>query len=370
MPRAHAVLAAAALAAALSPVARAQLDTTGIQIPGEEEGMTYQLVNDLLRFGEPEPRPRTPGTLRLATYNIENLFDDIDDPALTDRGDDKDMLKPLSHRHAAARAIRAIDADVLTLQEIESEEVLRAFRDEFLQGMGYEHIASIDAGDSRGIEQAVLSRYPITHVQNWPGMRLEGVHPAMYGRSENWYAGEPIDFRRSPLLVEVLVPGDEGALPYALSLLVVHHKSGGPAGYWREAETDGVLKIVTDLMTENPDRNLAILGDFNAQPDDESVQRYLRAGFRDAFGELPESRTGVPRTFATHSSGRRIDLILVNDNLNEELVAGSAWVMATVARELDSDRRDPPPPGWASDHYPVVVDLRPREADAVIEAAQ
>lgn len=350
----------------LAAPALSQLDTVGVQIPGEEEGLTYELVNDLLRYGEQVPRPRTPGAVRLATYNVENLFDDIDDPELTGRGDDADMLKPMSHRHAAARAIRAIDADVLTLQEIESESVLRWFRDEFLADMGYEHIASIDAGDGRGIEQAVLSRYPITQTQNWPGKPLGGVHPEKYGNNDNWHAGEPLEFRRSPLLVEVEVPADareqeaeagSDSESYRVSLLIVHHKSGRHAGYWREAEAKGLLAITQELMAEQPGRNLAILGDFNARPNEDSVRTYTDNGFIDVFGS-PSPRN---RKVATHVSGRRIDLILVNEALRDEIVPESAWVMATVADELNARRGDPPPPGWASDHYPVVVDLVPRE---------
>ena len=33
-----------------------------------------------------------------------------------------------------------------------------------LRRLGYEHIASVDAGDGRGIEQAVLSRFPVSGV--------------------------------------------------------------------------------------------------------------------------------------------------------------------------------------------------------------
>jgi len=74
--------------------------------------------DDHRRIGQLDAPERTPGTLRLATYNALNLFDDHDNPALTGRNDDADDTKPASEKQALADAIRAIDADVIAMQEI------------------------------------------------------------------------------------------------------------------------------------------------------------------------------------------------------------------------------------------------------------
>src|SRR5690606_27145730 len=110
------------------------------------------------RNGIAEPRAKAEGTVRLPTYNAENLFDAADDPALSGRYEDAAETKPEHERRAIAETVRRIDAVVLALQEVESEEALRRFVDEHLSHSGYEHVISIDAGAERGIEQAVLSR--------------------------------------------------------------------------------------------------------------------------------------------------------------------------------------------------------------------
>lgn len=309
------------------------------------------------RFGSAEPTPKPAGALRFATYNIENLFDDKDDPALSGEYEDIDDTKPAAHVEAAAAAIRRIDADILALQEVESEEALRAFRDAHLSGLGYDHLASIDAGDERGIEQAVLSRYPIVEAKNWPRMELGGVHPEKWGDGPNYNAGKPLTFHRSPLRVTVQVPAAEGRPePYELTLFIVHQKSGRDGDYWRRAEAARTVQLAAELTREDPDRNIIIAGDFNAVFRDAPMQTFRGAGFVDAFDV---GRTPGPE-YISHESGRRIDFILLNPAAVKEFIPQTRFVLGMPARPEGADwRTTPPPPGYASDHYPVVVDLTP-----------
>lgn len=323
--------------------------------------------DDFIRFGTRDIPARTPGTVRLATYNVENLFDDQDDPTLTGRNEDIDDTKPEPHVRALANTIRALDADIIALQEIESEEVLLWFRDTYLVGLGYDHVAAVDAGDDRGIEQAVLSRYPIESVTNWPRLPLGGVHPDEWGNSENWNAGQPITFHRSPLRVAINIPPQSGTdevpagIPdaYQLTLYVVHAKSGRPGEYWRVSEARGLVNQINQQLADDPDANIAVLGDFNAFLSDESVQAIITtATLTDALADVADRS---PR-FMTHESGRRIDHILVNNNLQPEIVTTSPFVLGTPSLPEGVDwRQDWRPDGYASDHFPVVLELTPRD---------
>lgn len=310
-------------------------------------------------YRDAQPRliaPRTapdkpPHAVRLATYNIENLFDDRDDPSLEGRFDDcysfdkTVRAKPRAQLAAAARAIRALDADVLALQEIESYDALIDFRHSHLAGMGYDHVVSIDVGQERGIEQAVLSRFPITHARVWPNKVLDTQDPDD--------PGQPLRYRRSPLMATVEVPAGarNNPTPYTVNLFVVHHKSGRRHSDWRAAEA----RALRDILAEPgaPAGNIAVLGDFNATPDQTPVRTYLDAGFDIAF---------APDDFPpTHASGRPIDFILVNPDLAQDLVPGTGFVLGTPLRPDEWDWRSTPVPfGYASDHMPVAIDLDPR----------
>jgi endonuclease/exonuclease/phosphatase family metal-dependent hydrolase len=316
------------------------------------------------RLGVAEAPAKAEGAIRLATYNILNLFDEYDNPAQSDRFDDMYSsregirAKPESELRAVADTIRRLDADVIGLQEIESFDALQAFNAEYLSDLGYEFVVSIDVGQERGIEQAVLSRYPIREARVWPNMPLGGVHPEKYGSGENWYAGEPIAYRRSPLYVRVEIPSTGEDSTYDLELFVIHQKSGGPASYWREAESKGLIKLIAERQKANPDANIAVLGDFNATADAQSIRTYIEQG---GLTLSMNSHGSGAATNLTHESDRAIDFIFVNDNLKQSLVADSAFVLGAPLRPSGADyRTTPAPEGYAADHLPVAVDLFPR----------
>lgn len=315
----------------------------------------------VIRHGRKDPLPKPAGAVRLATYNIENLYDTewkgSDEGRITE-------IKPAAHRQAIADAIRAIDADILALQEIQSKEVLEKFNAEYLKGMGYTFVASLDAGDPRGIEQSVLSRFPISNEKVWPRIDLGVKHPEKLGRRANPDAGKPIIMARSPMHATVEVPAAKtgSGKPYALTLFVVHQKSGAFYSYQREAEALGILKLAKDPTLHKPSDNIVILGDFNARPSEKSVQTYVDAGFVDAFGDLTKDE---PAEFITHVSGRAIDHIMVSPSLRPELVNASRFVLGTMQRPDGVDwRSTSPPPGYGSDHYPVVIDIMPVDVEA------
>lgn len=329
---------------------------------GETEGV--------IRTGQAQPNPRPAGTIRVATYNVENFFDASDEMRAAASGETLTPIKPLPDRAAVAAAIRAIDADVLALQEVGSLKTLTMFRDEQLKGMGYDYIASIDSGDERGIENAVLSRFPIKDEKVWSQEGLGDKHPPTLGRGEpHPDAGKEIVLKRSPLRVTVEVPAAKvaellgtkppsQAKPYALTLFCVHYKSGRDFSYWRGAEARRTLALAKDVEAASPGANVIILGDFNAREGEEPHRVLTEGGFVDAFEGVPPGDT----RYLTHASGRAIDRILLNAAARSEFVAESRFVLGTPQRPARADwRTTPPPKGYASDHSPVVIDLKPAD---------
>jgi hypothetical protein len=322
-------------------------------------------------IGIPEPLPRTPGTIRVATYNLENLFDDKDDPNYSGKYEDLASTKPVEQLKGLAAAIHKVDADVLAVEEVESQDALRAFRDDYLADMGYTYLVSLDSGDLRGIEQAVLSRFPLEKAQVWPNLPLAGVHPDKFGNEPNEFAGEPITYRRSPLRVDVVVPAGDAPAPaaaYRLTLFVVHHKAGRAGGYWREAEASKAVELIAQAEAATPgDDNVIVLGDFNATAGEASVKTYLDNGFVTAerlakASDDVKARHWKSAAWTTHASGRTIDMILLNPNAAKAFVPASMFVLGTPQRPRGADwRTTPPPPGYGSDHEPVAIDLTPRD---------
>ncbi|MCC6427770.1 MAG: endonuclease/exonuclease/phosphatase family protein [Phycisphaerales bacterium] len=330
------------------------------QQPAATQASAKSEPRDLIRFGSRSAKPKAAGAVRLVTYNVENLFDDKDDPALSGEHDDKGNTKPESACKGAAAAIRLLDADIIAVEEVESLEALTWFRDGWLSDLGYTYIASVDAGDARGIEQGVLSRYPIKNIKNWPRMGIPGVHPANAPDAE---PGSPLTLHRSPLKVDVVIGDGPDS---TLTLFVVHHKSAARSAYWREAEAKKVIELIKTEEASNPGRPVAILGDFNTTPDQPTVQTYITGGMIDVFAD----RIAGDPAWVSHESGRAIDLILGNQAFVSRIAGGSHFILGVPARPAGSDwRTTPPPEGYGSDHYPVVVDLTFAGAKPVIAPA-
>ncbi|MEE2973122.1 MAG: endonuclease/exonuclease/phosphatase family protein [Planctomycetota bacterium] len=341
-----AVILLSADVSAVPPSDRAEQDSTG---PGH-------------RFGRSEPLSRSDGSVRLAAYNVLNLFDPVDDPTLEGRYDDLAMATSADRCRALARAIRAVDADILCLQEVESAEALRWFRDTFLDGMGYDHVASRDVGYYRGVEQSVLSRFPIAEVTVWPDEDLADMEALKRGKGWTRDGDPPARFQRSPIMVDVEVPGPDGGEAYPLTVVVVHHKSGR---YRRQRESEAlqIRELLDARLEKEPDLNLAVLGDFNSNPGDKVIEVYKDAGFVNAY-EHRWLKTGDTRKlFRTHESNRAIDYIMLHPNLDAEVVDGTFQVVGTLHPGDEYDwRKDDPPAGYAADHYPLAIDLRPVES--------
>lgn len=352
------LLTACLVSVAAGGICQAQNATAAPAAPPAPAVPERTKTQGVIRHGVTEAPAKPAGAVRVASYNIENLFAPAAEGRMGDAKARGTEPKPEAHMKAVADAIRKVDADVLALQEIESLETLTTFRDTYLKGMGYDHIASLDAGDDRGIEQSVLSRFPIKEAKNWLHLPLGGNHPANRTESDR-VAGGPIQFKRSPLMAAIELPAAKdapaGAAPQTLTLFVVHFKSGGRAdGYWREREADKTASLAKETLAADPSTSVIILGDFNARPQERAFKFVSGAGFEDAFGDLPD---GDPK-YITHSSDRVIDHLMLSPRAAAGLVKETRFVFGTINRPAGVDwRTTEAPEGWASDHYPVVVDL-------------
>lgn len=290
-------------------------------VPGCERGTGVGSV--------PEGRKEV---VRIATFNVDGL---PESPAVDDAEESRRL-------EAIGGALRRIDADIIALQDVESLRAVEWLRDTYLADLGYEYVASLDVGHERGAENAVLSRYPITDAKVWPDARLPGEHPDTIWGEPNRYAGQPLRFRRSPLMVEIEIAGFGGAEdPYRLTLFNVEHKGGDEYDYWRAAEAQAVLYLVGRLGEE---RNVLVLGSFHAEKGSVGVDTYLDNGFKDIL-----RKGGETKRWVTEASGDRTDLILANGAAEAEMDEDAGFVLGTAADESMAHL----------ERYPVVAGLRP-----------
>ncbi|MGH7242029.1 MAG: endonuclease/exonuclease/phosphatase family protein [Phycisphaerales bacterium] len=363
--RIAASFAAVFLSVLMAPVMCLAQVAPAIEKPAPATPVAKTVDRSTVRFGEKTAKPRTPGQVRIATYNTMNLFDS-DPVTRTHNEGDPAPIKPQEEREAIAAGIRAIDSDIVALEEVESLDVLKAFRDKYLAGMGYDHVQLVESEDPRGIDNAVLSRFPIVKTESYNDRKIGGKHPARDGNRPNPLAGEEIKFRRTPLRVDIKIPTSAFNLKdgedEVVTLLIIHHKSGRGSDYWRIAEAKGVVDIVKEIEAADPKARIAVLGDFNGMVTDPNGKVYTDAGMFDVFA----GRNAAEPRNISHESGRRIDLILLNKNLKSQFVNDSEFIYGMPARPEGADwRTTAPPEGYGSDHYPVTLEIDAKRGNGV-----
>ena len=367
--------AAFVLTFALSCNAGAQVeDSKSPPTPAQDSGKTAKPQRPAgPRFGVPAAPKKAEGTLRLASYNMLNLFDHADDPALSGEWDDMTLAVTEDRAKGLADAIKRLDADILVLEEVESKEAVEWFRDTYLKGLGYDHVASLDAGYYRGVEQSVLSRFPLRDARVFLDTKLDAKPAEKPTESESGSQApnDPTKFQRSPLAVNVIMPNN-----YTLTLYAIHHKAGGKAfDDHRAAEAKKIIELAAKDM-KTPGRNVVLLGDFNATPNSDVRKLYQSAKFVNGYDfrnaedvarqkqKLSnEDRDTLNEKYTTHESERPIDYILMSTSFAEEAVPGSFFVLQTLYPGDAYDwKTDPHPAGYASDHRPIAIDFTPRDS--------
>ncbi|MCX4696486.1 endonuclease/exonuclease/phosphatase family protein [Streptomyces sp. NBC_01408] len=204
-------------------------------------------------------------TLRLATFNVENLFarwrfqEGVNPADANTRGwiVDQTHFVELGQEDKAitGAAVGEIDADVLALQEVENVDTLKHFRDRSLGPGKYPYVAGVDGNDNRRlIDVAVLSKLPITHIRTHQH-HLDPANPTQ-GL-----------FSRDCLEVDVEV--GTGLSKNTVTIYVNHFKSmeGGRSQTraLRERQSAKVMEIVTERFGQSSpgDSPFVILGDLN-----------------------------------------------------------------------------------------------------------
>ncbi len=303
----------------------------------------------------PSVSAQTDNVLTVATYNVENAFDVYDDPYTKDEGTD---VKLRWEYERIAEALKAINADVVGFQEVENEHVLQALVDEYLPGMGYKHVAVPLTNDTRGIKLGLISRLPIESITSYRWQTL--LHPEA---DRSWR------FARDLFHAKLRLPNGE-----LLNVFVVHLKSkgsreGDPQSVkWRSSEAMRIRQIISDMLAENPDEKIILMGDFNSQPGEPALNALLTPAASHGNGPVPGSGPGTDNAWpilydchqlipmedrTTYPSERFpnsvIDFIFTSPAMTSALLAETAKVF----KDPELTR--------GSDHLPVVASFEMAE---------
>lgn len=270
------------------------------------------------------------GIVKIATYNVFNFFDDFDDPYVENErlpGKSKEELALL------AKVIHEVDADLLALEEVENRPFVSQFVHEYLGDMGYAEVVFFEGNSDRGIDVALLSRFPVGEVTSHRHFEFADAN------------GRPMRFQRDLLQARI---EPKGYAPFDVYVVHLKSKYGGEEVSLpvRMGEANTVRKLFNELLTDKPDAPFVICGDFNDTFESKPVQTIVGQGpkaLRTFVDQLPEEKR---ITFNKEPYRSMIDFIFASPAMGKWYVEGSY------------DTRQGSVEDSGSDHNPVMARFR------------
>lgn len=298
-------------------------------------------------------------------YNVENLFDTVDDTTRNDEeflpGGDRRWTEGRYQKKISAisRAIVAAGEwelpALIGLCEVENVEVVMdlAFGD--LLSAGQYGVVHRDSPDLRGIDVALMYRkdhFRIAEVRSWVPIRPDN---------------DPF-LSRNLLYAKAVIDCD------TLHVIVCHFPSrrgGVLATQGAREEMAQLLRVKTDsILAVEADAAIIVMGDFNASPDDEIMKKLTCGGLLANVSDRLAS--GEKGTYRYQGKWEVIDQLVISSIMavrRGPFHADPESVRVPDAPFLLAD--DPAYPGkkpfatyagyrWAggySDHLPVVITI-------------
>lgn len=213
--------------------------------------------------------------LCIAFYNLENLFDTIDDP---NKNDEEFLPQGKNHWNSKrfnekinnmSKVISEIGNDiqakgpvVIGVSEVENKQVLEALvASENLAPLTY-GIVHYDGPDLRSVDVALLYQKQHFKVTSSRSVRL-----TIPGK-DDWYTRD-----------QLVVSGELDGEP--INFIVNHwpSRSGGEkrSAPLRNAAADLCRSISDSIMKADPNAKIIIMGDLNDDPMDKSLTEHLKA---------------------------------------------------------------------------------------------
>lgn len=244
---------------------------------------TVQAQNDSILFEGFDDTFRGNGAIRVMFYNLENLFDTYDDTLKNDesflpKGDHHwTNYKYYQKSNNLGRTILAVGGwegvELVGLCEVENLKVLKDLTQKTaLKNTNYK-ILHKESPDKRGIDVAMLYRSDKITIDT-----VQYI---------NVFLGKDQRPTRDILYATV-----QTANKARLHVFVNHWPSryGGQmkSNPKRKAAAQVVRNYVDSILTKEPNANILLMGDFNDEPENESIHDVLRAQNDSTFQDSTE----------------------------------------------------------------------------------
>lgn len=268
-------------------------------------------------------------------YNLENLFDTYNDPAKNDEeflpeGKNKwTETKYNKKLHNMATVIQAMAQDnggfhtILGVSEVENRLVLEDLVCQPEIAPANFQIVHYDGPDRRGVDVALLYRpeqFKFIESQSIPfTFKGTNVNITLSEKEQNYFRTRDI----------LMVRGEIDGEMFAFYVTHLPSRIGGKGSDLRSLGAEIIYKHAKGLMEIYPDIKIAVMGDMNDDPFDDSMAKWLKGrkeitavsegDFYNPFWNMLEKGHG---SLCYQGKWSIYDQILVNSNLVSDSEGG------------------------------------------------
>lgn len=265
----------------------------------------------------------------IAFYNVENLFDTINDPKKHDEASPimemkgnktKAYLKKIDNMAKVISLIGAKEAKsspaIIGLAEVENRKVIEdMLKTSYLKNRNY-GIIHHDSPDSRGIDVALLYKQSV----------FKPIHDKTYALELHKENGK-LEYTRDQLLVSGYLDGE-------LVHFIVNHwpsRRGGErkSSPKREKAAKLNLKIIKDVKEQDENPKIIIMGDFNDDPTDVSIKKVLKTKYKKSRAKRGGFYNPMERMFV---KGLNTLGFKGNINLFDQIILSSPLLVSKKSR--------------------------------------
>lgn len=305
-------------------------------------------------YAEPAPLPQPlrpgPNQFTVATFNVENYFDLIDDTHL----DAEPKPSPAELSIKQAKLTYAISnllgcPTILGVMEVEKASLLQDLADQMTATCGFTYdVNHLESPDSRGIDVALLTQPGRVAVQSLAlRQTCSPIETESNDGSVNCPAGEFPLFSRPPLHAVLTVDGE------TYTVMVNHFKSkrGGDleTESQRVAQARHLDTLADEALASDTAARVIIMGDFNDYNQSPPMLALTAGGkLVDTLQRVPES---ARYSFVFSGASQLIDGMFVSPALDQRIV--DVKIMHVNADYPDALSLDTSPAGIpykSSDH--------------------
>jgi len=272
------------------------------------------------------------GNATITTYNVENLFDLVDDPDKDDEGSTPtaEGLETQLAKLALAVEIELDLPEILIVQEVENTAILQELGDRVNSATGTDYVAtSFETSDGRGIEVGFL--WDADRVSLLDAFQMSGPDV------EAAFGPDSASPGREPLVGLFSIDGTE------VTIIGNHFKSKGgddpifgvnqppirSTEAQRKDQAQAVRNFVNDLLDADPDAKVMVAGDLNDFQFGEPGEGpdHPLAILEGGAGEVPLTnlinleKPAETFTFVFDGNSQVLDHILISPSLLEDYTA-------------------------------------------------